>query len=59
MMNRVLRAMLVLLSVACGSPRVFLPAAGEDLYVSQGDISAFGTALRSFWLELGDAILEA
>jgi hypothetical protein len=38
------------------NPRVFLPLAGEDLYVSLADIKEYRDAVVGFWEELADAM---
>lgn len=39
-----------------GSPSVFLPLLGEDLYVSLADIQQYRDSLIRFWEELGEAM---
>lgn len=39
-------------------PRVFLPLAGEDLYVSLVDVQQYRDSLFQFWEELGNAISQ-
>jgi hypothetical protein len=47
------------LSFGQNAPRVFLPLAGEDLYVSIADVGQYRDALLGFWSELGNAMERA
>jgi len=40
------------IEVTCGKPTIFLPLAGEDLYVGAEDIRSYEKAIASFWDEL-------
>ena len=39
-------------------PRLYRPAAGEDLYLTLDDLKAYGGAVQQFWREFGEVILE-
>lgn len=39
-------------------PRLYRPAAGEDLYLMLEDLKAYGDAVQQFWREFGEIVLE-
>ncbi len=45
--------------LASSSPSLYMPLAGDDLYVTVEDIRMYQQALVDFWAELGEAIMTA
>lgn len=46
------------LSSFASSPAVYLPLAGQDIYLTVGDLRDYQTAIVSFWQEFGGVIRE-